>query len=126
MSRLQDIGNGWLAGDAPFLLPFSGSRLQGFFNHRGSLDIALWGAGKIGSLYVRAAERAVGRRSFVEYRVSPNVLELKSETRTVRLPAMVDEPVIVVYQESRGDPSNQNITFVPCLLYTSPSPRDRG
>ncbi|SLM13530.1 putative Glycogen debranching enzyme [uncultured spirochete] len=117
MSRLQDIGNGWLAGDAPFLLPFSGSRLQGFFNHRGSLDIALWGAGKIGSLYVRAAERAVGRRSFVEYRVSPNVLELKSETRTVRLSAMVDEPVIVVYQESRGDPSNQNITFVPAKNY---------
>lgn len=117
MSRLQDIGNGWLAGDAPFLLPFSGSRLQGFFNHRGALDIALWGIGKIGSLYMRATESAEGHRSFTEYRASPNLLELKSETCIVRLFAMLDEPVIVVYQESIGDALNQNITFVPTKNY---------
>jgi len=117
MSQLHDIGNGWLAGDAPFLLPFSGSRLQGFFNHRGALDIALWGVGKIGSLYIQKTERAVGCRSFAKYRASPNVLELQGETCIVRLSAIIDEPVIVIYQESRGDPLNQNITFVPAKHY---------
>jgi len=117
MSQLHDIGNGWLAGDAPFLLPFSGSRLQGFFNHRGALDIALWGVGKIGSLYIQKTERAVGCRSFAKYRASPNVLELQSETCIVRLSAIIDEPVIVIYQESHGDPLYQNITFIPAKHY---------
>ena len=117
MSQLHDIGNGWLAGDAPFLLPFSGSRLQGFFNHRGALDIALWGVGKIGSLYIQKTERAVGCRSFAKYRASPNVLELQSETCIVRLSAIIDEPVIVIYQESHGNPLYQNITFIPAKHY---------
>jgi len=117
MSQLHDIGNGWLAGDAPFLLPFSGSRLQGFFNHRGALDIALWGVGKIGSLYIQKTERAVGCRSFAKYRASPNVLELQSETCIVRLSAIIDEPVIVIYQESHCDPLYQNITFIPAKHY---------
>ena len=111
------MGNGRLATDTSLRLPFSGSRLQGFFNHRGVLDIALWGIGTIGSLYLQSAERTAGLRNFDEYRTSPNVLELKSDKRMVRLSAMVDEPLIVVYQESHGDPLNKNILFAPSKNY---------
>ncbi len=113
MTQLRDIGDGWLADDAPFLLPFSGSRLQGFFNQRGALDIALWGVGKIGSLYVKEAWHAAGREPFGTYRASPNVFELKSKTRLMRMQALLDEPVILFYQERSSDTSNQTMTFVP-------------
>jgi len=68
-------------------------------------------------LYLQSAECTAGLRTFAEYRASPNVLELKRDKRMVRLSAMVDEPLIVVYQESHGDPLNKNILFAPSKNY---------
>jgi len=113
MNGLQDIGNGWLTADTSFIVPFSGSRLQGFFNYKGIKNISLWGVGSIGSLNIHLKGKNEQISAFTEYRTSPNLLELRNEEVTLELSAFLNEPILMVYQEIRKNNFKYSISFAP-------------
>src|SRR5258708_31872597 len=47
---LQPRADGLLEGDAPLLLPIMAPRLQGDIDPKGTLKLALWGSGDVGTV----------------------------------------------------------------------------
>jgi len=103
MSILKDLGDGILTAQNAIEVPFSGSRLQGFFGISGACDIALWGAGPLASVRAPFLDEENSARDTQTFTASPNALRIESEERMFLWSALIDAPILVLrWQEKES------------------------